>query len=185
MRILLTLNIYPRVAAVFLIWFKTSFEKEKYLEFIPYFPLRKCLTKFRCSDHRLEIEIGRHNNIDASARWCKICVTEVETEEHFLRFCPGYNNLRLHYFGTLETFLQWRNILMCTDRGSTFRLINFIRKAFQLRNDGLGNRNAIPWLLYEYMWMKKVIFPLYVITRFSHRRWNVNFKTWEILVKIQ
>ena len=113
--------------------FKTSFIKEMYLETITNFYLRKDLTKFRCSDHRLEIEIGRHNNIDAIERFCKICKTEVENEEHFLRFCPSYNTLRSRYFGHVKTFLQWKEILTCKDKQTTFNLINFIKKGMQIR----------------------------------------------------
>ena len=42
--------------------FKTTFCREPYLDMIPNFQLRKVITKFRCSDHMLEIETGRHKN---------------------------------------------------------------------------------------------------------------------------
>ena len=115
--------------------FKTSFSREKYLDFIPTFPLRKCLTKFRCSDHRLEVEVGRHNNIVANERWCMICKIKVETEEHFLRFCPGYNTLRARLFGNLRSFLQWRDLLKCDKSQPTFKLIKFINKGFEIRKN--------------------------------------------------
>ena len=40
--------------------FKLSFCRELYLDSILDFTLRKIITKFRCSDHCLEIENGRH-----------------------------------------------------------------------------------------------------------------------------
>ena len=116
--------------------FKTSFSREKYLDFIPSFPLRKCLTKFRC---RLEVEVGRHNNIDANERWCRVCKVKGETEEHFLHFCPGYNTLRARLFGNLGSFLQWRDLLKCEKSPSTFKLIKFINKGLGIRNNLIDN----------------------------------------------
>ena len=78
--------------------FKTNFTREPYLTEISNFHIRKQLTKFRCSDHKLEIEVGRHKNIDPKNRVCRFCKDAVETEEHFLRFCRNYSNLRTRYF---------------------------------------------------------------------------------------
>ena len=103
--------------------FKTSFNRQKYLELIPDFQLRRCITKFRCSDHRLEIELGRHNNIKINEHICKICNAETETEEHFLRFCPTYDVIRFRYFGNLPT-LQWKKVLKCEEEETAFKLAN-------------------------------------------------------------
>ena len=65
--------------------FKENFEKEKYLDFINDFQLRKLITKFRCSDHILEVEKGRYRKINYEDRTCKICNLGVETEFHFLK----------------------------------------------------------------------------------------------------
>ena len=113
--------------------FKTSFISERYLDLIPNFQLRRSITKFRCSDHGLEIEIGRHKNISVENRICKMCKSKVETEEHFLRFCPKYDNLRLRYFGHLPTFLSWKQVLKCEDKITAFNLANFLTKALNLR----------------------------------------------------
>ena len=63
---------------------KHIFEKEKYLDDIDCFQMRKSITKFRCSDHKLKIEIGRHKKIPREERFCESCRSEVETESHFL-----------------------------------------------------------------------------------------------------
>ena len=42
--------------------FKTSFGTSPYLDFGPYY-LRPALLRFRCSNHRLDIELGRHTNV--------------------------------------------------------------------------------------------------------------------------
>ena len=90
--------------------FKTNFTREPYLTEISNFHLR--MDKFRCSDHKLEIEVGRHKkNIDPKNRVCRFRKNAVETEEHFLRFCRNYINLRTRYFRGTNTFLERREIL--------------------------------------------------------------------------
>ena len=56
------------------------------------------IAKLRCSDHALEIEKGRHKKIDRTARLCKVCdKREIKTEDHFLKHCEIYSNLRNLY----------------------------------------------------------------------------------------
>ena len=63
---------------------------EKHLN-IENFDNRKVLVKFRCSDHSLEIEKGRHKKIPRTERFCKLCSTDIlETEKHFLFECKVY-----------------------------------------------------------------------------------------------
>ena len=129
--------------------FKTKFRRENYLDNIPNFQLRRCITKFRCSDHRLEIETGRHRNVPAENRFCQTCVTKTETEEHFLRWCPKYMNLRQRYFGNPTCFLDWLEILKCDSKISAYNLGNYITKALVLRNKGeepiITNQSNISW----------------------------------------
>ena len=115
--------------------FKTTFTREPYLTDISNFYLRKRLTKFRCSDHNLEIEVGRHKNIDAKDRICRICRQDVETEEHFLRFCPTYSYIRTRYFGRTHSFLEWREILKCTNKQISYNLANYITKSSAIREN--------------------------------------------------
>ena len=65
--------------------FKTSFHREPYLDFVSDFKLRRKITKFRCSDHALEIEVGRHRKLNVEDRLCKPFNVDVETELHFLQ----------------------------------------------------------------------------------------------------
>ena len=113
--------------------FKTEFNFENYLEIVPHFPLRKVITKFRCSDHRLEIEIGRHRKIPINQRICKMCTSGIESEEHFLRWCPKLKQLRDKYLGHPINFIHWVAILKCSDKNMTFNLGNYINKALKLR----------------------------------------------------
>ena len=64
--------------------FKSNFQKEVYLETIKVVQKRKCLTQFRVSAHRLEIESGRCKIKNVSERIYKFCnLNTVEDEVHF------------------------------------------------------------------------------------------------------
>ena len=56
---------------------------------------RKVIAKVRCSSHNLEIEKGRHKDVNAENRFCLMCPeNSVEDEMHFLSFCNTYELLR-------------------------------------------------------------------------------------------
>ena len=64
--------------------FKSKFGMEDYLINLHDFDSRKTVAKFRCSDHTLRIETGRHKKIDLEERMCKMCSQKrVEDERHF------------------------------------------------------------------------------------------------------
>ena len=49
----------------------------------------------KMSAHKLNIELGRYNNIERSERICTLCDTkEIEDKYHFILQCPRYSNLR-------------------------------------------------------------------------------------------
>ena len=63
--------------------------------------LRRCLTRYRLSDHRLAIETGRYkqNQLPREDRICPHCTqNEVETELHFLTTCDMYQDIRDTFF---------------------------------------------------------------------------------------
>ena len=118
--------------------FKESFEKETYLENVTDFQMRKSITKFRCSDHHLEIEIGRHKKIPEPLRTCKICCHEIENEKHFLCSCPGYKAIRAHYFyQEVINDHSWIDILKCKEKETAYKLGNFLTKSFKARESTL------------------------------------------------
>ena len=69
---------------------KTSFGSEKYLHIINNFTLRRAISKFRISSHRLKIETGRYLKLEANKRlgnnWD---LNQIEDEIHFLLECPS------------------------------------------------------------------------------------------------
>ena len=118
--------------------FKTSFSKEPYLDHIKDFRLRKILTKFRCSDRTLEIEVDRHKNLKVEDRVCKLCDNgDVESEMHFLAFCPAYTQIRNHFFGNIDP-INWIDTLACKDKDTSYRLANYMDKPFKLSKNILA-----------------------------------------------
>ena len=101
------------------------------------FQLRKVITKFRCSDHPLEIEKGRHKNLKLKERVCKVCKSEIETEMHFLQRCPLYTNIRNQFFGN-DPAHNWTDTLKCKDQKSAYNFEFFLTKAFKLRENMLA-----------------------------------------------
>ena len=120
--------------------FKSEFAKEKYLDDVKCFQLRKIIAKFRCSDHRLEIEAGRHKKVEESERRCKICMNGVECETHFISDCPVYRRLRLKHFGP-NVRAKLIDIMKCDDKTASFNLANFLTKAYNLREYCLRMRS--------------------------------------------
>lgn len=111
--------------------FKKTFEKEPYLDIIPEFQMRKIISKFRCIDHVLEIEKGRHKNNKVEERVCRVCNKSIEDEIHFLNNCKKYSTLRAHYFGGRS--YDWIKLLKCREKDAAFKLYNYLTKAFKLR----------------------------------------------------
>ena len=74
---------------------KQDFKFEEFL-LLKNFNHRRNIAKIRCSDHKLEIETGRHRNILPDNRICMLCPsTLVESEEHFLVNCQLFCKLRV------------------------------------------------------------------------------------------
>ena len=73
---------------------KKSIGIESYLTHINNPEIRCMVIKFRLSNHRLNIETGRHKNIPKELRFCHFCRNTVESELHFLIECPTYRILR-------------------------------------------------------------------------------------------
>ena len=68
---------------------------------------RNALRDIRISTHKLNIELGRYENIERSQRLCKTCDMKVtESEEHFLLECPTYEALRIPFFTEIRKDLH-------------------------------------------------------------------------------
>ena len=73
---------------------KKQISIEKYLYEIPNPIIRHSCTKFRLSNHTLNIETGRHINIPKELHFCPFCPNSIESEIHFLIECRTYKTLR-------------------------------------------------------------------------------------------
>ena len=64
--------------------------------------MRQLFTKFRVSDHSLEIETGRYKNITREERICKkYNLNEIGDEYHFFLKCTANHYLRNHLFNKI------------------------------------------------------------------------------------
>jgi hypothetical protein len=74
--------------------FKTDLNMEKYLISLPE-DLRICMSKFRLCNHKLPIEVGRHNNIERNIRFCTLCnKKDLGDEYHYLFVCDHFKQIR-------------------------------------------------------------------------------------------
>ena len=57
---------------------------------------RRMLARIRSGTNKLRIETGRYERPRQikEYRICKICMEETETEEHFLKICKAYDDIR-------------------------------------------------------------------------------------------
>ena len=98
------------------------------------------ISKFRCSDHMLEIGVGRRKKIVESERRCQVCMGDVESEVHFLAGCPPYQKLRLKYFGQ-NIQDNTADIMKCSTKVASFNLANYLSKAYDIREHCLKMRS--------------------------------------------
>ena len=82
--------------------FKSLLNIEKYLSIDIHFYFRKSFARFRCSSHKLNIELWRRNGLERKDRICSFCflngnqlITEDEYQAFFI--CPKYVNIRERY----------------------------------------------------------------------------------------
>ena len=64
---------------------------------------RQTITRWRLSNHRLQIELGRYNNIPWEEWKCTRCST-VEDEYHAISVCPTIHHLRVKYIDILTKY---------------------------------------------------------------------------------
>ena len=103
------------------------------------FKYRNTLCKFRCCDHTLLIETGRHKGLDVNDRICKNCSPgAIEDEVQFLLVCPAYSiprsNLLSHTSAEPITMnLQFQKIMSSNDNVTIAALASYLVQANQIR----------------------------------------------------
>ena len=128
-------------------YFKTNLDVEKYLFIDLSVIYRKTLANFRCSGHNLQIEKGRHVNIEREYRFYPACLDRnvyvIEDIFYFFMVCPLYFDLRNIYFKPLWrshlSVQKFSSIMKLTDADSLFAISKFLASAFKLRNSIYGS----------------------------------------------
>ena len=91
----ITTHHFGNIKLSFYSTFKKHYNLEEYLNIIKDPNQRRMFSKFRISNHKLEIEFGRYSNVPRQERLCKCCdKLAVEDEFHFSFECKKYENLR-------------------------------------------------------------------------------------------
>ena len=112
---------------------------EPYLSEIKNVSLRTKTTKLRLSNHKLMIEIGRHQGINKDNRFCPFCPEQVEDEHHFLFICPTYKDQRDVCFAPMlrryPNFFNFHEIVKfeLSMTKVEYDICNFIAKSFEIR----------------------------------------------------
>ena len=101
---------------------------QMYLSTVQNVQLRKCLSRFRCSNHCLQIEAGRRGPIKVplAERVCKMCnLDAIEDEDHFLLVCPAYAHLRDKFIDHLPLgpITPVQELLSCPNQATLARYI--------------------------------------------------------------
>ena len=132
--------------------FKSKAGKEPYLTDIQSWKHRTSLSKFRLSNHKLRIEIGRREGLEDFERICQVCGNQVEDEIHFLINCHLYEIPRETLFEHCKVekpnFFYYTDnqkfIYIMTSSTLTRALIDFLSVAFQRRDDFFNALDAHP-----------------------------------------
>ena len=82
--------------------FKNRISLEPYLSLIRNRKHRVQFSKLRLSDHKLMIELGRHNKIPREKRVCPLCKLGIEDEVHFTLKCQFFQKPRSTFLSALK-----------------------------------------------------------------------------------
>jgi hypothetical protein len=93
-----------------------SYAHQSYLQAITNVQLKQSLSRFKCSNHRLEVECGRHakpESVPRKDRVYRLCLLgAVEDEDHLLLVCPAHHDIRCKFGQQLGKQLTPRNLLL-------------------------------------------------------------------------
>ena len=120
---------------------KSDIKLEEYLKSERNLKNRQLLTKFRLSDHNLEIELDRYKNIPRNQTHCTCCKM-LDDEFHFFFDCKVTDNIRpsfidfmktkYFYFNQLDS-LEKLKIILNPDKEILPSVCNFIKRSLEAR----------------------------------------------------
>ena len=120
---------------------KTELKLEEYLKSIRNFKSRQLLTKFRVSDHLLEIELGRYKNIPREQRLCRKCKV-LDDESHFFFHCQINSKLREHFVKNIKNYhpefnefsqISKLNIILNPEKEFLSNVVDYIKQSLDMR----------------------------------------------------
>ena len=121
--------------------FKQCYEEEPYLNLLNSFEHRRLFTKFRISNHDLQIETRRYNKIAREDRICTMCnENTIESEQHLIQQCSLNSDLRLEFQSKIQDKIDFSKnyiatLMKSTDSYVVFHLSKFISKCFLKRKE--------------------------------------------------
>ena len=101
---------------------------------------RRMLARLRSATNSLRIETGRYERpkIPEEYRICKLCMEETENEEHFLKYCIAYKDIRKDFTQEIEKNDEALNIIEILfgvgKIDNINKAIRYIRRATARRN---------------------------------------------------
>lgn len=104
-------------------------------------PVRDLISKFRTSQHNLEVECGRWKDIPREERTCKCCsLALTEDESHLIFDCPLYYDIRGQFYREIfEKANTDKNIRIMFNEISVHEMGQFLKKCFQKREAFLSS----------------------------------------------
>lgn len=109
--------------------FKLNHELEDYLIHLPQ-KYRIPLTRFRCRNSNLPIEVGAHHNIERSKRVCPLCKKGIGDEYHYLLDCTFFDKERKlfidKYFWSKPSTIKMSQLLNSKGK-QLIQLIKFVK----------------------------------------------------------
>ena len=125
-----------RLANYIRLYGTSAYDFQPYLSLVDNVQLRKCLSRFRCSNHCLEIENGRRTKplkTPICDRLCKQCsLGAVEDEDHFLLICPAYEHIRdmFRHHLPIGLITSVQELVSCQNQSA---LARFIEQCLHIR----------------------------------------------------
>jgi hypothetical protein len=125
-----------RLANYFRLYGSSAYGFQAYLSLVDNVQLRKCLSRFCCSNRCLEIETGRKTKplkTPICERLCKQCsLGAIEDEDHFLLVCSTYEHIRdkFRHHLPIGPITSIHELVSCQNQSA---LARFIEQCLQIR----------------------------------------------------
>lgn len=119
---------------------KEGLELSVYLMKINNFKHRQIISKIRMSSHCLNIEYGRHRNIERQNRLCELCdKLTIEDEFHFVLECNIFKDIRMKfipkYYRQRPSMMKFVELMKTENKRLLHNIALYLLKAFNKRQE--------------------------------------------------